>query len=73
MALTFVSLIWDDATRLGCGISRNYETRKTFVVARYFPVETFARKLDIHVKPPLKYIFNKTSNVTFYFANQMDY
>jgi len=59
----FIKMLWDDSVRIGCGVARNPETKKIYVVARYGPtiLDKSPKKLKIHIKPPLANIYNNTS------------
>ena len=70
MSMMFMNMVWDDTTRIGCGVARNDEKQKIYVVVRYHPTITdkSPESLKEHVKPPAEFIFNKTSkliNLTF--------
>uniref|UniRef100_A0A7M5XFW1 SCP domain-containing protein n=2 Tax=Clytia hemisphaerica TaxID=252671 RepID=A0A7M5XFW1_9CNID len=68
MSLMFMLMIWDDSTRIGCGVAEDKAAQKIFVVVRYAP--TFFDKspgnLRNHIKPPLDLICEKidSSNIT---------
>eukprot|EP00111_Clytia_hemisphaerica_P008567 TCONS_00025023-protein len=62
MALMFIQMIWDDSTRIGCGVARDKVSGEIFVVVRYAPSITDKSPVSMeqHVKPPQANIFNKT-------------
>lgn len=56
-------MIWDDTTRIGCGVAQNEQLGEIFVVVRYSPsfFDKSVESMKTHVKPPTYLIFNKTS------------
>ena len=65
MAMMFLQMVWDDTTRIGCGVANNDEAEEIYDVVRYSPTfyDKSVESMAAHVKPPKKYIFNKTSKL----------
>ena len=65
MAMMFLQMVWDDTTRIGCGVANNDRAKEIYVVVRYSPTfhDKSVESMASHVKPPKKYIFNETSKL----------
>ena len=66
--MMFLQMVWDDTTRIGCGVANNEQTKEIYVVVTYTPTFTdkSVENMASHVKPPLSHIFNETCKFDFY-------
>ena len=60
--MMFLQMVWDDTTRIGCGVANNEQEKEIYVVVRYSPTFTdkSPKSMASHVKPPTQFLFNET-------------